>query len=262
MRCLHRHWFLMPSADLAAPCTSALGRSTPLQRRRQYEDQNRLRCRCRHRRARGRGTAVRARGSARQRRTDDFHMVRSSGAVAAGCLEDARARVTITQRGPVEVMDVTAWGLPAHREFDLFVTQVPDGPFGMSWYQGDMETNGTGARAAASSDDSTRRRSSSRRGRPTRPPRTTGYDASTNPATGPIHTFHLGLWFNSPRVAGRAGCPRTVTPFNGEHHAGSRHSARRSSLTRTDRSDRSADPGTGSAAVGSAGPAGWACRSR
>jgi hypothetical protein len=24
-------------------------------------------------------------------------------------------------------------------------------------------------------------------------------DASTNPATEPIHTYHLGLWFGSPR---------------------------------------------------------------
>jgi hypothetical protein len=32
--------------------------------------------------------------------------------------------------------------------------------------------------------------------------------------------YHLGLWFNSPRDAARAGCPATVTPFNGEHNAG------------------------------------------
>ncbi len=36
----------------------------------------------------------------------------------------------------------------------------------------------------------------------------------------PIHTFHLGLWFNSPADASNAGCPADVTPFNGEHNAG------------------------------------------
>jgi hypothetical protein len=32
--------------------------------------------------------------------------------------------------------------------------------------------------------------------------------------------FHLGLWFNSPTDAAAAGCPNTVTPFNGDHTAG------------------------------------------
>src|SRR3954451_14232424 len=45
-------------------------------------------------------------------------------------------------------------------------------------------------------------------------------DAATNPPTGPVHTYHLGLWFNPPDDAAAAGCPSTVTPFNGEHNAG------------------------------------------
>jgi hypothetical protein len=45
-------------------------------------------------------------------------------------------------------------------------------------------------------------------------------DAAQNPATGPVQTYHLGLWFNSPTDAQNAGCPNTVTPFNGEHNAG------------------------------------------
>ena len=43
---------------------------------------------------------------------------------------------------------------------------------------------------------------------------------NTNPATEPVHTFHLGIWFNSPVDAHNAGCPDTVTRFNGEHNAG------------------------------------------
>jgi hypothetical protein len=35
-----------------------------------------------------------------------------------------------------------------------------------------------------------------------------------------VHTFHLGIWFNSPVDAQNAGCPSTVTRFNGEHNAG------------------------------------------
>jgi len=73
-----------------------------------------------------------------------FRMVRSAGAVTAGCIPHARARVTVTSRGPVEVMRVHARGLPENTEFDLFVIQVPNAPFGLSWYQGDLETNAHG----------------------------------------------------------------------------------------------------------------------
>jgi hypothetical protein len=45
-------------------------------------------------------------------------------------------------------------------------------------------------------------------------------DASSNPATAPVHTFHLGLWFNDPADAANAGCPNAVTRFNGDHNAG------------------------------------------
>jgi hypothetical protein len=41
-----------------------------------------------------------------------------------------------------------------------------------------------------------------------------------NPATNPVQTYHLGLWFNSHQDAQDNGCPATVTPFNGEHNAG------------------------------------------
>src|SRR6059036_44133 len=52
--------------------------------------------------------------------------------------------VTITPLGPVEVMRVNVNGLPANTEFDFFVIQVPKGPFGLSWYQGDIETDEDG----------------------------------------------------------------------------------------------------------------------
>ena len=45
-------------------------------------------------------------------------------------------------------------------------------------------------------------------------------DAATNPSTFPIQMYHLGLWFDSPADALKAGCPNTVTRFNGTHNAG------------------------------------------
>src|SRR6185369_16742888 len=62
-------------------------------------------------------------------------------AVTAGCLAHAHARVRITPLEGAERMDITAWGLPKKTEFDVFVIQTPDAPFGLSWYQGDLETN-------------------------------------------------------------------------------------------------------------------------
>src|SRR2546427_765291 len=45
-------------------------------------------------------------------------------------------------------------------------------------------------------------------------------DASMNPPTPPVHTYHLGLWFNSPNDATANACPGATTPFNGDHTAG------------------------------------------
>jgi hypothetical protein len=47
-----------------------------------------------------------------------------------------------------------------------------------------------------------------------------GKDAASNPPFAPVHTYHVGFWFNSPNDAVKAGCPGAVTPFNGDHTAG------------------------------------------
>lgn len=152
--------------------------------------------------------------------TVEFDMVVSAGAKT--CLPHASAEVTIRPVGPVEIMSVEVSGLPPNTDFDFFVIQVPKAPFGLSWYQGDIETN--------------------RRGRghqvfigrfnnetfivaPGMAPADTEFGGPfpsqpTNPATGPVQIYHLGLWFNSPEDAKKAGCAATVTPFNGEHNAG------------------------------------------
>jgi len=45
-------------------------------------------------------------------------------------------------------------------------------------------------------------------------------DAALYPRTSPLHTYHLGLWFNSPTDAQNASRPNAPTPFNGEHNTG------------------------------------------
>ncbi len=155
----------------------------------------------------------------------DFQMVRSAGAVAANCIQNAHAAVRVASLGPVEAMIVDIGGLPPNIELDLFVIQNPDAPFGMAWYQGDIETdaNGEGHQLFVGRFNiETFIVAQPPGGQPApvvhnRPPFP---DASMNPATEPIHTYHLGLWFGSPRGAQAAGCPATVTRFNGEHNAG------------------------------------------
>jgi len=41
-----------------------------------------------------------------------------------------------------------------------------------------------------------------------------------NPIFAPIHTYHLGIWFDSVAAARANGCPPNQTPFNGDHTAG------------------------------------------
>jgi len=160
-------------------------------------------------------------GGAPPDRSISFDMVRSAASVNAGCVPDARADVTVTSKGSVEVMNVKAEGLPAKTEFDLFVIQVPNSPFGMSWYQGDLETNGAGkANGTFVGRFSIETFIVAPGGGQPAPTPHGALDASTNPQTGPVHTFHLGLWFNSPMDAAAAGCANVTTPFNGDHTAG------------------------------------------
>jgi hypothetical protein len=140
-------------------------------------------------------------------------------AAAATCLPNAHGHVTVRNVGANQRMQVRVNGLPPHTDFSFFVLQVPTGPFGMSWYQGDIVTDKKGRgseefRGIFSSElfvfaPAVRAA-----------PQTDSFDAMTNPATAPVHTYHLGLWFSDPADAAAAGCPGTVTPFEGNHQAG------------------------------------------
>jgi hypothetical protein len=151
----------------------------------------------------------------------DFDMRVSS--TAATCLPHAHAEVHIKSRGPVEVMTVDATGLPPKTDFDFFVIQVPNKPFGVAWYQGDLETNARGEAHGRFIGRFSIETFTIAQGVAPAPQVFNDQpfpDASENPVFNPIQMYHLGLWFNSPDDAQKQGCPNTVTPFNGEHHAG------------------------------------------
>jgi hypothetical protein len=140
-----------------------------------------------------------------------FNLVPSPGIHA--CLPHAGGRVTITPGSQNDTMQVSVWGMPRNADFDLFVIQQPLKPFGVSWYQTDVNADRSGSGHATV------------RGI---------FDAETFSVSpggtttfAPTHQYHLGLWFNDPNVPFNLGCepnkpgdPVIVTPFNGEQHAG------------------------------------------
>jgi hypothetical protein len=151
-----------------------------------------------------------------------FEIVRSAAAAAAHCISNAKGQVTVNSLGNVEVMHMEVSGLPPKPEFDAFIIQLPNAPFGLSWYQGDLTTDDSGKGVA---DFVGRFSSETFIVAPGTGPAPVVHtqpipDEDQNPATGPIHTYHVGLWFGSPEAAAAAGCPNSVTPFNGEHNAG------------------------------------------
>jgi uncharacterized protein YbcV (DUF1398 family) len=149
-----------------------------------------------------------------------FKMVRSQAAVANGCLEGARAHVDVTTTPTdQQIMDVTVDHAPKNTEFEVFVTQQANAPFGVSWYQADFDTNDQGhgeVRARGIFSEEVFAVAPGSVGAP----QVDDADAETNPAFAPVHTYHVGLWFGSPEEAQAAGCPANVTPFDGDHSAG------------------------------------------
>ncbi len=169
----------------------------------------------------GPSTGATAGAHAKQLSGDAIHfkLNRSQGVIAANCLANASANVTVKPGGVAETMTIHAHNLPANREFDVFVIQVPNAPFGVSWYQGDLESdqwgNATGTYRGRFNIESFMVA-------PNVAPAAQVFngDGAQNVASPPIHTYHVGIWFGSPDAAAAAGCPTTVTPFNGEHNAG------------------------------------------
>ena len=152
--------------------------------------------------------------------TTSFKMVRSQAAVDNECLKGAKANVDVTTT-PTDnqIMDVTLNHAPKNTEFELFITQQPNSPFGVSWYQADFTTNNQGQGEVRARGIFSEELFAFAPG-VVKAPQVDNQDAEKNPKYEPVHTFHVGLWFGSPEEAKDAGCPGTVTAFDGDHEAG------------------------------------------
>jgi hypothetical protein len=129
----------------------------------------------------------------------------------AACLPHAAGTVTITPGGENDTMKISTSGMPANAGFDLFVIQQPLAPFGVSWYQTDVNANAYGDGSATV--------------RGVFDVETFSVSPGGTTTFSPTHQYHLGLWFSNPEVPFKLGCEPgattpTITPFNGEQHAG------------------------------------------
>jgi hypothetical protein len=149
-----------------------------------------------------------------------FDMISSAGLI--GKLQKAGAHVNVHSAGIAEVMEVRVFGLPPNTDFDFFVIQKPGAKFGLSWYQGDIETDSQGNGFALFIGRFSIETFIVSPGAEKAPVvfKNTFPDSAVGVVVGRIHTYHCGLWFNSPVDATKAGAPGTVTPFNGEGNAG------------------------------------------
>jgi hypothetical protein len=138
-----------------------------------------------------------------------FALVPSPG--IASCLPHAGGRVTITPGALNDTMAISVHGMPRRSGFDLFVIQQPNKPFGVSWYQTDVQADarGNGFAVVRGIFDA----------------ETFSVSPGGTTTFAPTHQFHLGLWFDNPQTPFKLGCEPgaaapIVTPFNGEQHAG------------------------------------------
>jgi hypothetical protein len=150
----------------------------------------------------------------------NFGLVRSA-ALPTGCAPDATASVKLRTLGFAEQLTISVSGLAPNTKTDFFVIQVPGAPFGLSWYLGDLDADATGKVTRTFVSRLSLETFAVAPGVAPAPVTFKG-DANQNPAFAPVQTYHLGIWFNSPKDAAKNGstCPSTVTPFNGEHTAG------------------------------------------
>ena len=145
---------------------------------------------------------------------------------AATCLPNAKGVVIDHTFGNVENLEVVVTGLPPNTDFVLFVIQVPNMPFGLAWYNGDILTDDTGtgvinvvgrfnigtfivSLGAVPSKDVF-----------PAPPAVLAQSKTGALTNGPVQLYHLGIWFNTPDDAVKAGCPATATTFTSNHDAG------------------------------------------
>ena len=135
-----------------------------------------------------------------------FNLFPANPAIAS-CLHNATASAQVFRGQFNDAMVLTLSGFPGEIDFDVFTVQNNTNPFGLAWYQSDVDTDESGNGSVTI--------------RTILLDQIFGFSSGSNPLP-PTNTFHVGFWFNNPADAVRLGCTPApvVTPFNGPHNAG------------------------------------------
>src|SRR5829696_1350405 len=148
----------------------------------------------------------------------NFKLVPTKG-LPAGCAPKAKASAKLETLGFAERLTITVSGFAPGTPLVLFAIQIPNAPFGVGWYLSDLEIGPKGTvtkRIITRLNDET-----FAVGNAAAPaPQTHPEDADNSKAFKPVHTYHLGIWFDSVEAGASAGCPGGPTVFNGDHTAG------------------------------------------
>jgi hypothetical protein len=170
------------------------------------------------------GLVAMAPSVSRANETFSFGLKVSGG--AQSCLPDANGLVTLNSLGIVEEMHIQVNFLPPNTDFDVFVIQQPNAPFGLAWYLGDLLTDSSGSGVTdliGRFQFGTFIVAPGATAAPVTQPKGPFPDKSSNLGTeGPIQLYHVGIWFDSAKEAQKLGCTSslTPTPFNSIHNAG------------------------------------------
>src|SRR5215469_14367916 len=138
--------------------------------------------------------------------TSVFLMTVSNAARA--CLPQANGTVIDHSFGDAENLEVVVAGLPPNTGFDFFIIQVPNAPFGASWYMGDITTDATGTGVGnfvGRFSSETFIISPDAVPAPNEFPDPPAFvpEATGGVRTNPVQMYHLGLWFDSPQAAAK-----------------------------------------------------------
>jgi hypothetical protein len=149
----------------------------------------------------------------------NFKMVRTQD-LPKECAEHATASVHVdTSPGFAEKLVITVKGFRPGTPLVLFAIQEPNAPFGIGWYEGDVAVGPRGSATETFISRFNVETFATAIGQ-AQAPKTHPADGAKNPAFKPIHTYHLGIWFDSVEAAVANGCPPNQTVFNGDHTAG------------------------------------------
>lgn len=148
-----------------------------------------------------------------------FDLVRTKG-LPQNCARNAKASVKLETLGFAEKLTIKVSGFPAGTPLVLFALQVPNQPFGIGWYLADLEVGPNGSVTKTIVSRLNFETFAVAPGQARAPNTHPGEDAANNPTFDSVHTYHLGLWFDSVEAGAAVGCPGGPTPFNGDHTAG------------------------------------------